>query len=142
MTNIHFSFNATEKLQIACLITAKHYAAGDALAVYCRDKARLAAFDRLLWDYQRSAFVPHVGADDLLAGSTPVVLYARPPAAGHAWVLNLDNECVPQADTFANIIEVVGIQRDERARGRERWRHYQAAGHAIVQYDLAHQELP
>lgn len=112
------------------------------MAVYCRNTARLKTFDRMLWDYERAAFVPHVGAEDPLAGETPVVLYATTPGAGQAWVLNLDDECVPDAAGFANIIEVVAADERERNEGRARWRQYQAAGHTIVQYDIAKNDLP
>ena len=142
MTSIHFSFNSRDRLQTACQIAAKHYQAGNKLAVYCQDTSRLKAFDRMLWDYKRTAFVPHVGAQDPLAADTPVVLYAKPPAPGHDWVLNLDDECVPGAGDFGNIIEVVPAAERDRAQGRARWRAYQAAGHAIIQHDLAKNDLP
>nr|MBF0685759.1 DNA polymerase III subunit chi [Pseudomonas sp.] len=142
MTSIHFSFNAADRLQTACLISARRYQAGDSLGVYCRDTQRLAVFDRLLWDYERAAFVPHVMEHDPLAFETPIVLYTTKPDARHGWVLNLDDDCVPEAASFANIIEVVASSDAERAGGRARWRTYQAAGHTIVQHDAARNDLP
>lgn len=142
MSSIHFSFNAADRLQTACLISARHYQAGNSLGVYCADMQRLAAFDRLLWDYERAAFVPHVMQDDPLAAETPIVLYTTRPDARHGWVLNLDDDCVPEAGSFDNIIEVVARTESERAGGRARWRAYQAAGHTIVQHDAARNDLP
>ncbi|WP_338617135.1 DNA polymerase III subunit chi [Pigmentiphaga sp. CHJ604] len=142
MAAIHFSFNAADRLRAACLIAERRYRAGDPLLVYCSDVQRLEAFDVLLWEYEPAAFVPHVFADDALAHATPIVLHRKPPANGSAWILNLDDGCVPGPDRFANIVEVVSRADDERQRGRARWREYQRAGHSIVQHDLAQNQLP
>lgn len=142
MTSIHFSFNATDRLRAACNLAAHRFRQGQPLAVYCRNVTRIDAFDQLLWEYERAAFVPHVRADDPLAGDTAIVLYHTPPPADCAWVLNLDDECVPEATRHTHIIEVVSNQDRDRAAGRSRWRAYQAAGHTIVQHDLANHDLP
>lgn len=142
MTNIHFLFNTPDRLLAGCSIAARRYQQGSPLAVYCRNNARLHAFDQLLWEYERAAFVPHVRADDPNAGQTPVVLYGTPPPTGYDWVLNLDDESLLEAARYAHIVEVVAQDEAGRAAGRARWRHYQSAGHTIVQHDLATNDLP
>jgi len=142
MTSIHFSFNAPDRLLTACRIAARRHEAGDALAVYCRNLTRLKHFDRLLWDYERAAFVPHVDETDPLAERTGVVLYANPPPPTRPWVLNLDDDCIPAAAGFRHIIEVVSADASDRRQGRARWRQYQAAGFNIVQHDVADNDLP
>lgn len=142
MTNIHFLFNAPDRLLAACGIAARRLQQGSRLAVYCRNNTRLAAFDQMLWEYERTAFVPHVHADDPLASQTPIVLYGAPPPAAYDWVLNLDDDCLPETVRYAHIVEIVARGDVERAAGRARWRHYQSAGHTIVQHDLATNDLP
>lgn len=142
MTSIHFAFNTADRLRAACDISARRLRQGQSLAVYCRNMTRLDSFDQLLWDYERTAFVPHVRSGDPLATQTPIVLYDSPPPTECAWVLNLDDECVPEAARYANIIEVISNEDRDRAAGRARWRLYQGAGHTIVQHDLANHDLP
>lgn len=111
MTRIDFAFGAPDRLRMACQVVRKRFLAGQRLVVYCRDGSRLAAFDRMLWAFDDTSFVPHVLANDPLAPETPVVLTAGDPqqaaqAARPAdgsdqplpWLLNLDNEC-PRALT-------------------------------------------
>jgi hypothetical protein len=93
-------------LRTACQVVRKRFLAGQRLVVYCKDGSRLAAFDRMLWAFDDTSFVPHVLANDPLAADTPVVLTAGDPqqaaaAAGQgehpppSWLLNLDHDCPP-----------------------------------------------
>src|SRR3546814_3195272 len=77
MSRIDFAFGAPDRLRMACEVVRKHYVSGRPLLVYTQDTQRLARFDRLLWGFDAQAFVPHVQADDPLAGQTPVLLTAR-----------------------------------------------------------------
>ncbi|MEI2417288.1 DNA polymerase III subunit chi [Orrella sp. JC864] len=140
---IDFAFGAPDRVLMACQTAGKRYHAGQRVLVYCSDRARLAAFDRMLWTYQDDAFVPHVMADDPLAADTAVVLTAQapvpPPAAGQAepaWLLNLDDACPPGYEQFARIMEIVSDEPEDRQAARQRWRTYQAAGHALHAHDL------
>nr|WP_170235420.1 DNA polymerase III subunit chi [Verticiella sediminum] len=137
---MHFSFNAPDRLLTACHLAAAHYREGGRLAVYCSDKRRLHAYNRLLWEYERGAFVPHLPAADPLAERTPIVLYDSPPPAEARIVLNLDDACVPEAQAYERILEVVGGGDAERERARRRWRDYQQAGHTIHRQDIANAE--
>src|SRR5690606_7152236 len=107
MSRIDFAFGAPDRLRMACQVTGKHVLAGRRLVVYTQDLARLAKFDRLLWGYEATAFVPHVHADDPLAAQTPVLLTSQSPSppdvggtAHSCWLLNLDLECPPGAERF------------------------------------------
>jgi len=144
MTRIDFAFGASDRLRAACQAARKRYQAGQRLVVYCADGARLAAFDRMLWAFDDTSFVPHVLASDPLAADTPVVLTAAPPQAAAApgggdetWLLNLDDDCPPGYDGFARVLEIVSGDPADRQAARQRWRAYQSAGHAPHSHDLA-----
>ena len=64
MTRIDFAFGAPDRLRMACQVVRKRVLAGQRLVVYCKDGSRLAAFDRMLWAFDDTAFVPHVLAND------------------------------------------------------------------------------
>lgn len=147
MTRIDFAFGAPDRLRMACQVVRKRVLAGQRLVVYCKDGSRLSAFDRMLWAFDDTAFVPHVLANDPLAAETPVVLTAGDPlqalqAAGQPdqpqpWLLNLDDDCPPGFDTFERLLEIVSDDPDDKQAARQRWRTYQTAGHTPQSHDLS-----
>ena len=147
MTRIDFAFGAPDRLRMACQVVRKRFLAGQRLVVYCKDGTRLAAFDRMLWAFDDTAFVPHVLANDPLASETPVVLTAGDPrqaaqAAGQddqpqPWLLNLDDDCPPGFDAFERLLEIVSDDPGDKQAARLRWRTYQTAGHAPQSHDLS-----
>ncbi|CAM3503143.1 DNA polymerase III, chi subunit [Bordetella sputigena] len=137
MARIDFAFGAPDRLRTACQVARKQYLAGQPLVVYCADPVRLNAFDRMLWAFDDISFVPHVLATDPLAAATPVVLTAADPSAAAtpaaadrpaAWLLNLDDDCPPNYQAFARILEIVSAEGDDRPAARQRWRAYVAQG--------------
>lgn len=150
MTRIDFAFGAPDRLRTACQVVRKRYLAGQRLVVYCKDGARLAAFDRMLWAFDDTSFVPHVLANDPLAADTPVILTAGDPqqaaaAAGRgdqpqpSWLLNLDSDCPPGFDAFERLLEIVSDAPEDKQAARQRWRTYQTAGHTPQSHDLSRQ---
>jgi DNA polymerase-3 subunit chi len=147
MSRVDFAFGAPHRLRMACDVVRKQYLAGRRIVVYSRDAQALARFDRLLWGFDAAAFVPHVMADDPLADDTPVVLCSTPPLPAGlnasrpdspaAWLLNLDTDCPPDANSFERVLEIVSNDEHDKAAGRERWRQYQAAGHDVRAHDVS-----
>lgn len=150
MTRIDFAFGAPDRLRMACQVVRKRYLAGQRLVVYCKEGSRLAAFDRMLWAFDDTSFVPHVLANDPLAAETPVVLTAGDPwqAAQAAvadgqpqpWLLNLDDACPPGFDAFERLLEIVSDDPDDTQAARPRWRAYQGAGHTPQSHDLSQRQ--
>lgn len=140
-TRVDFAFGAADRLLKACEVTQKQVAAGRRLVVYTRNSARLAKFDRLLWQFESTAFVPHVMADDPLADRTPVLLATVAPqpalAREGAWLLNLDTECPPDAEQFDRILEIVSGHPEDKAAARQRWRSYQETGFELRAFDVS-----
>ncbi|WP_353150971.1 DNA polymerase III subunit chi [Pollutimonas bauzanensis] len=144
MARIDFAFGAPDRLRMACEVTRKHYLAGRDLVIYTQDKQRLARFDRLLWGFDATAFIPHVQADDPLAAQTAVLLTSAPPVppAGkggqlQAWLINLDLNCPPGAERFERVLEIVSNHDEDKQAARERWRQYKEAGHDLHAHDLS-----
>jgi len=152
MTRIDFAFGAPDRLRMACQVVRKRVLAGQRLVVYCKDGSRLSAFDRMLWAFDDTAFVPHVLANDPLAAETPVVLTAGDPlqalqSAGQPdqpqpWLLNLDDDCPPGFDTFERLLEIVSDDPDDKQAARQRWRTYLTAGHTPQSHDLSRKATP
>lgn len=145
MARIDFAFGAPDRLRCACVIARKRHLAGDRVIVFCSDTQRLAAFDRLLWAFDPTSFVPHVAADDALVAETSVILASSSPGAvqtrlgeegAAAWLLNLDDDCAPDVSQFARVMEVVSHDDADRAQARLRWRMYADGGHDLHGHDL------
>ncbi len=143
-TRIDFAFGAPDRLRMACEVVRKHYLAGRRLVVYTQDKQRLNHFDRLLWGFDATAFVPHVTVDDPLAPQTAILFTANAPALALRdtaqpvpWLINLDLGCPPAAEQFPRILEIVSDHVDDKAAARERWRQYKAAGYDLHAHDVS-----
>ena len=151
MARVDFAFGASDRLRTACVVTRKRYLAGATVLAYSTDAQRLAAFDRMLWAFDPTSFVPHLSVDDPLAADTPVVLLASTPgawldrlpeSAARPWLLNLDDRCPPDLDRFARVMEIVANGAEDRQMARQRWREYANAGHDVHAHDLRPKTSP
>lgn len=140
-TRVDFAFGATDRLVKACEVTRKQVAAGRRLLVYTKNPTRMAKFDRLLWQFDAAAFVPHVASDDPLAGVTPVLMESADPSAELGatgmWLLNLDTECPANATHYERVLEIVSEHPDDKAAARQRWRTYQELGFDVRAHDIS-----
>lgn len=137
MTRVNFYFNAADKMQVACRLAGKAAASGARLLIYAPDPETLQRIDRLLWTWPATGFVPHCGADDAIAGETPVLLDgATGSAAGCDVLLNLSAETPPAFERFERVLEVVGRDDEDRQRARDRYRFYRERGYRIDDHDL------
>jgi DNA polymerase III subunit chi len=131
MTRIDFHTHVGDPLGYACRLARKAYASGQSVVVLAEAR-RLAAFDEQLWTFEQDAFVPHCMAKSPLAGQTPVVLASDLDDVPHHRVLvNLGAPMPAQFARFERLIEIVGLERDELAGGRERFRFYRDRGYTI-----------
>ena len=141
MTSVHFYFNASDRLQVACRLAGKAVAQGRSLLVYAPDGDTASRIDKLLWTWPATGFVPHCAPHDPLAPDTPVLISADAETPSRCDVLlNLSASCPPHFERFERLLEVVGAEEAERAAGRERYRFYKSRGYAIDHHDLAQRD--
>ena len=117
MTRVDFYHNADSRLETAARIVRKAYHQGVPALVYAPEPALARELDQLLWVTPSGSFLPHCGADDPLAGETPVVIAAE-----------LASDCAPPTDKLLiNLGDEVppGFARFQRQRLR---RHFDACG--------------
>jgi DNA polymerase-3 subunit chi len=131
VARVEFHTGVEEPLGFACRLLRKACRAGATVLVTAPPE-RLAALDQALWTFEARAFVPHVrvpGPSAGLAGRTPVWLATEPPAGPRpALLVNLGAEGPDAPDAFERVIEIVGVDDDERRAGRARWRRYESWG--------------
>jgi DNA polymerase-3 subunit chi len=137
MTLINFYHDAPDKHLAACKIVAKAVQQKLRVLIYSREARVIQHLDKLLWTWQSTGFVPHCMADSPLAAETPVLLSGDCATLSHDEVLvNLDAECPPGFSRFQRLVEIIGIEDEDRSAGRERFRFYRDRGYEIKAHRL------
>lgn len=138
---VDFAFGAPNRLRTACDVVRKQYLAGRQLVIYQSDPRELQRFDRMLWGFEPTAYIPHVMIDDPLANQTPILLCEHAEALAHhnapdTWLINLDKKGPPLPSSFHRILEIVSTQESDRQLARQRWRQYQEQGYQVNAHHL------
>ena len=138
MTDVAFHTGIANPLDYACRLLRKAYRSGARVAVHA-EPALLDRLDQALWTFEPLEFVPHAvlprdGADAQRVALSPIVLVKGDAAAPAGCRIGVTLAGHPVADVgaFDRLIAIVGIDPDHRDAGRERWREYQRAGHALT----------
>lgn len=138
MTQIEFYTNVGDKLDTACRLAAKAYAARARMLIACPDPELAQRIDRMLWISPALGFLPHCGPDDALASRTPVIIDARGGEPPHDDVLvNLRDDWPQHFSRFRRLIEIVTTHEEDRRLARERYRFYRDRGYEIRTHDLS-----
>ena len=136
MTRIDFYRYAEDKQHYACRLAAKA-SRSNKVVVYTPDPEVLDRFDKALWTYQATGFVPHVRESSPHAAETPVVLSASGDNLPHHDVLiNLGAEWPPFFATFDRVLEIVGADEADKELARARYVFYQKRGYDIRVNDI------
>ena len=138
MTRIDFYFEAEDKLQVACRLSAKAARQKLRVLIYAPDEAQAQRIDKMLWTWQATGFLPHCMTRSPLAAQTPVLITRDPEDTPHDEVLlNLHYEWPPAFSRFQRLVEIVGRDDEDRAAARGRFRFYRDRGYEIVNHDLS-----
>jgi DNA polymerase-3 subunit chi len=138
MTRIDFYFEAEDKLQVACRLSAKAAQQMLRVLIYAADEVQAQRIDKMLWTWQATGFLPHCMTRSPLAAQTPVLITHDPEDTPHDEVLlNLHYEWPPAFSRFQRLVEIVGRDDEDRAAARGRFRFYRDRGYEIVNHDLS-----
>ncbi len=138
MTRIDFYFEAEDKLQVACRLSAKAAQQKLRVLIYTAGETDAQRIDKLLWTWQATAFLPHCRSGSALAAQTPVLITHDPEDTPHDEVLlNLHPEWPPAFSRFQRLVEIVGREVEDREAARARFRFYRDRGYEIVNHDLS-----
>jgi DNA polymerase-3 subunit chi len=138
MTQIDFYTHVPDRLRTACVLSSKAFARGFKVTVFCADAGTAQRVDRMLWTTPAIGFVPHCAPDDPLAAMTPVIVdYRGENLLNDDVLLNLRPERPAFFSRFQRLVEIVGLDEDDRAQARERFRFYRDRGYEIRTHDLS-----
>ena len=139
MTEVAFHFNAPDKLAYACRLLRKAVAAGSRVVVTAPADA-LARLDTLLWTFSQTDFVAHarLPAEPAVLAASPVLLAEAPQGnlPHHQVLVNLGGQLPEGFERFERVIEVVGLDEEDRQLARGRWKRYGELGYNIIRHDL------
>jgi DNA polymerase III subunit chi len=142
MTQIDFYTHVPDKLQAACQILGRAFEVQSRVFVFAPDAHVADTLDRLLWTSPAIGFVPHCRGRDSVAAETPIVIDHEASAAHDDVLLNLHSEWPPFFARFKRLIEIVGIDDNDRLPARERFRFYRDRGYQIKTFNAANGESP
>ncbi|NDP40512.1 MAG: DNA polymerase III subunit chi [Rhodoferax sp.] len=139
MTEVAFHFNAPDRLAYVCRLLRKAVASGAKLVV-TGSPDELQHLDRALWTFSPVDFLPHcfLDSESYVVAASPVILSTTTVAVPHRQVLINLGQFVPDGfERFERVIEVVGLDDEDRQSARSRWKQYADLGYAITRHDLA-----
>ncbi len=140
MTQVDFYSGASDKLLVACRLSAKAIQQALNIIVFIPDSTLFERFDKLLWTYSPISFVPHCRAGDKMADRTPVILSADSEETllflNHNIMLNLHDDVPPHYEQFQRVIEIVGDASNDKGIARKRYRYYQEQGAEVRHHKL------
>lgn len=141
MTSIDFYTHCADRLEIAARLVAKAWATHGSVRVLTSDAALTDLLDRRLWQWPATGFLPHCRLAHPLADETPIIVDHAPEHQGRADVLiNLQAAPPPFFARFERLLEIVTVDADAVAAGRDRWRYYKSRGYELKQHNLVGRE--
>lgn len=137
MTQIDFYSGADNKLRTACLLSAEVVKQGMKVMIYAPDIGIAKQFDKLLWTFSSTAFIPHCHVDDKHANVSPVIISTQGNSLPHDNVLiNLNDEHPPYFSRFLRLIEISETTTEDTQAARKRYRFYKDRGYEIRHHKL------
>ncbi|MBI3903149.1 MAG: DNA polymerase III subunit chi [Nitrosomonadales bacterium] len=141
MTKVDFYTGTTDKLRTACQLSHKALQNGLRVLLHTPDETVAASLDKLLWHYPATAFIPHCRSKDAGAATMPVLLGHDGETFPHSELLiSLHSECLPFFSRFERLIEIVGLDEEDKRQGRERFKFYKDRGYEMRHFDLTKAE--
>ncbi|HSI22139.1 MAG TPA: DNA polymerase III subunit chi [Methylophilaceae bacterium] len=140
MTRIDFYFNVMDKFRQVAELAHHALNRQRRLFIYTTDVKAAAALESALWSQPPTGFLPHCRSDHALGPETPIIIDWQGQNLLHDDILiNLTPEHPPFFSRFKGLIEVVGVEEDDRSNARSRFRFYRERGYEIKSHDVAGQ---
>ncbi|MES2552819.1 MAG: DNA polymerase III subunit chi [Pseudomonadota bacterium] len=138
MTRIEFFFNGDNKLLKVASLADSAVKKGRKLMLYTQDEQSSIAIERYMWTQPAIGFLPHCRPEHALAGQTPVIVDWTGEKLVHDDVLvNFKSEHPPFFSRFRRLIELVGLDEEEKVAARQRFRFYRDRGYEIKSFDVS-----
>lgn len=141
VTKIRFYTGAPDKLRAACLLSNKAMQSGLRVMVSTPDEAMTTTLDKMLWTYPGIAFMPHGRTSDPAAATLPVLVdHLSDNFPHHDLLISLHPTTPAFFSRFEHLVEIVGLDDEDKRLGRERFALYRNRGYELQHFDLSQNE--
>ncbi len=114
-----------------CNLISSIYRTEGTLTVLIEDNAERKYFDRLLWTFEETSFIPH-GANN----SYPVELVSDSKMGNKNILVNLGSTCPMNPRRFKTIVETAGYNESTRSKARLKFKAYKDFGIGVSSHNL------
>ena len=137
MTEIDFYTQVSDKLALVGALCAKAISRGLRIHVDTPDAETSAKLDKLLWLTPATGFLPHCLGNHPLVDVTPIVIDHDAANFAHDQILiNLKDQLPEYFSRLERLLEIVGVDEQDKILARERFRYYKDRGYLIRTHDL------
>ena len=138
MTRIEFFFNVDNKMLKVASLADSAVKKGRRLMLFTTDAQAASTIERYMWTQPAIGFLPHCRPDHALAAQTPIIVDWLGQQLLHDDVLvNFQSQHPPFFSRFRRLIELVGLDEEEKAQARVRYRFYRDRGYEIKSFDVS-----
>lgn len=137
MTRIDFYFNVADKFRQVAELAQMALSRQRRLFVYTAGASSAAQLESALWTHVPTGFLPHCRSDHPLAAETPILIDWEGTRLLHDDILiNLTPAHPAFFSRFKGLIELVGLDEEDRGEARSRYRFYRDRGYEIKSHDV------
>lgn len=132
MTRVEFFTNVPNKHEKAISLCEKAFAKGRQLTILLENARDADALQKMLWQASSAAFLANARAEDASAALAPIVLGIDGTLLHQDDVLiNLQTETPIIFSRFRYLAEIVGVDEEDKALARTRFKFYRDRGYQI-----------
>lgn len=136
MTRIDFYFNVEDKFRQVAELAEAALSRQRRLFIYTAGAEVTARLESALCTHNPTGFLPHCRSSHPLAGETPIVIDWKEADPRHDDILiNLTAVQPAFFSRFRGLIELVGLEENDRTAARNRYRFYRDRGYEIRNHD-------
>lgn len=136
MTKVEFFFNVPDKLAKVADICSRAVVKGRKLTIFTSDDAMSMRIQDRLWQHSATSFLPSARPDSPEQYDVSIVLDKDGELLLQDDILiNLKVEHPPFFSRFKYLVELVGVDEEDKASARARYKFYRDRGYQIKSTD-------
>ena len=138
MTKVDFYFNVPDKLSKTVQLCEESLVKGRQAMIFTESEAMNAAIQAMLWQHSATSFLANSTADSDQHTLAPIVLAHHGERLCQDDVLiNLQKQHPPFFSRFRQLVELVGIDEEDKVAARQRFKFYRDRGYQIQSIDVS-----
>jgi DNA polymerase III subunit chi len=141
MTRVSFYTNVDHKPALVSRLVQKALNQKHQVTIFTREEDATSVSEQL-WTYDQTSFISNILANDALALITPVVIDWQMHTIFQDDVLiNMQEGQLTFFGRFRHLIEVVGLDEQDKSAARKRYSFYRDRGYEIKHVDMLKESI-